>query len=79
MAMGDESDQGWSGAGRSGRRLGLNKPFMACSDTQSEKRPPSRIPASAAFGHPARHGFRFASFFKQQLVRKTLAHSSAKN
>src|SRR6266849_7540607 len=36
---------------------------MAFFNTQSKKRPLLRLPALAAFVHPAQHGFCFASFF----------------
>ncbi|HLQ24939.1 MAG TPA: hypothetical protein VK138_03565, partial [Acidiferrobacterales bacterium] len=43
---------------------------MAFFNTQSKKRPLLRIPALAAFVHPAQHGFCFASFFKHSACLK---------
>src|SRR5712692_12075806 len=39
-------------------------------NTQSKKRPLLRLPALAAFVHPAQHGFCFASFFKHVACLK---------
>src|SRR5712692_7247636 len=39
-------------------------------NTQSKKRPLLRLPALAAFVHPAQHGFCFASFFKHLACLK---------
>src|SRR5713226_7824002 len=48
---------------------------MVFFNTQSKKRPLLRLPALAAFVHPAQHGFCFASFLKHFSVFEKSAGS----